>query len=86
MPFWFRRIFFALRYRTLRLVILHPSDAKKILVCSGDGVGEYPRRCPHQGAPMEDAVLRGDTLICPWHGCYYDLKTHRFHAKHFPNE
>ena len=31
--------------------------------------------CPHEGGPLQDGELDGDTVICPWHGFDYNLKT-----------
>lgn len=28
----------------------------------------YLRACPHEGACLDTAKMRGNTLICPWHG------------------
>ena len=76
------RIKFILRYKTLRLVVVAPDDEKKVLVFSNNfGVVACPRRCPHQGALMEGAAVENDQLICPWHGCYYDLKDRSFNSK-----
>ncbi len=30
-------------------------------------------RCPHAGAPLDDALIRGNTLTCVWHGFQFDL-------------
>lgn len=27
-----------------------------------------PARCTHAGAPLVEGEIRGDILICPWHG------------------
>lgn len=27
-----------------------------------------PEACPHMGASLADACVRGDNLVCPWHG------------------
>ncbi|MGA2052316.1 MAG: Rieske 2Fe-2S domain-containing protein [Opitutales bacterium] len=67
------RISFALRHRTLRRAVVDPSDDNRIIVCCSHGEVRMKRRCPHQGAPLEDAYFKGDTLICQWHGCRFKL-------------
>jgi NADPH-dependent 2,4-dienoyl-CoA reductase/sulfur reductase-like enzyme/nitrite reductase/ring-hydroxylating ferredoxin subunit len=32
-------------------------------------------KCPHAGAPLEQAALCDDRLICPWHAATYSLPT-----------
>ena len=34
----------------------------------GDAVVALDARCPHRGAPMEEATEHDDCLVCPWHG------------------
>ncbi len=31
--------------------------------------------CPHQGAPLADGIIGAGKLICPLHGCKFDLAT-----------
>ena len=31
--------------------------------------------CPHQGGPLNQGVLTGKLITCPWHGWQYDLKS-----------
>jgi len=31
--------------------------------------------CPHESGPLGEGVLEADTVICPWHGFDFDLKT-----------
>lgn len=31
--------------------------------------------CPHKGGPLADGIVGGGTVICPRHGCRYDLQT-----------
>ena len=30
--------------------------------------------CPHQGAPLDEGMLDGDQIICPWHAWIFDVK------------
>ncbi|HUK57308.1 MAG TPA: nitrite reductase small subunit NirD [Nitrospiria bacterium] len=31
--------------------------------------------CVHQGGPLGEGMLEGDTVICPWHSWKYNVKT-----------
>ncbi|MCU4186228.1 Rieske (2Fe-2S) protein [Acidiferrimicrobium sp. IK] len=31
--------------------------------------------CRHTGAPLDDGLVEGDCVTCPWHGWRYDLTT-----------
>ena len=31
--------------------------------------------CLHRGGPLGEGMLDGDSVVCPWHGWQYDLKT-----------
>jgi nitrite reductase/ring-hydroxylating ferredoxin subunit len=31
--------------------------------------------CPHQGGPLADGPLEGTTVVCPWHGWQFDVRT-----------
>src|SRR6266850_6485270 len=34
----------------------------------------YSSVCPHRGAPLDDALVIGSILVCPWHGSEFDLR------------
>ncbi|WP_449432989.1 FAD-dependent oxidoreductase [Pseudomonas putida] len=38
-----------------------------ILVRQGDQIHAYQGNCPHAGAPLEEGVICGGLLVCPWH-------------------
>jgi len=31
--------------------------------------------CPHQGGPLGEGKVEGDSVFCPWHGFEFDLET-----------
>ena len=31
--------------------------------------------CPHEGGPLHEGEVHGDTIICPWHGYDFSVKT-----------
>lgn len=69
------RLSFALRHRTLARVAQAPGDPSHIEVFHRATVLRLPRRCPHQGAPLEKGRVEGDFLVCGWHGCRFPLLT-----------
>jgi nitrite reductase/ring-hydroxylating ferredoxin subunit len=66
------RLAFAVQNRTLRKIVLSP-DKSSILVCHRGKIVRMNRRCAHQGAPLEDAYIYGNHLVCHWHGCRFSL-------------
>jgi nitrite reductase/ring-hydroxylating ferredoxin subunit len=42
------------------------------------GNGQYQAlsgSCPHEGGPLADGALLGDSIVCPWHGFDFDVRT-----------
>jgi nitrite reductase (NADH) small subunit/3-phenylpropionate/trans-cinnamate dioxygenase ferredoxin subunit len=31
--------------------------------------------CTHEGGPLGDGLLRGERVLCPWHGAEFDVTT-----------
>lgn len=31
--------------------------------------------CPHKGGPLGEGQVKGHTVICPWHGWTWDVRT-----------
>ncbi len=31
--------------------------------------------CPHRGGPLAEGEMDGETVICPWHGARFNIKT-----------
>lgn len=53
-----------------------PEGASLLLARLGDEFYAYQNGCP-PGSPLtlHTGHLEGTTLICPWHGCRYDIRT-----------
>ncbi|MDQ2783423.1 MAG: NifU family protein [Chloroflexota bacterium] len=53
-----------------------PEGASLLLARLGDEFYAYQNGCP-PGSPLtlHTGRLEGTTLICPWHGCRYDIRT-----------
>ena len=43
-------------------------DAAVLLVRIGDKINAIAHTCSHQGGPLSEGELEGDTIRCPWHG------------------
>ncbi len=31
--------------------------------------------CPHEGGPLHEGDVDGETIVCPWHGYDFNVKT-----------
>lgn len=31
--------------------------------------------CPHEGGPLQDGEVDGETVVCPWHAFDFNVKT-----------
>ena len=47
-----------------------------VVVRAGTGeVFAVARACPHEGYPLEQGEVVGETITCPWHGWRFDLRS-----------
>ncbi len=67
------RLLFAVSHRTLRRAAPRPGEPALVDVHHKGRVVTLPGRCAHQGAPLAKGYVRGDELLCPWHGCPFPL-------------
>ena len=44
-----------------------------VVLRTADGLFCIENACPHAGLPLEDGDLRGNSIICPFHGYTYRL-------------
>ena len=52
------------------------AEGIRILLAYLDGeIYAYRNACPGSVLPLEPGKLEGNTLICPWHNCRYDIRT-----------
>ncbi len=53
-------------------------SGRRILLCNIAGeVYAYGNECPGSNLPLDDGVLNGIVLVCPWHNCAFDARTGR---------
>src|SRR5215213_4597115 len=51
-------------------------EGKPVVVARVEGqYYAFGGSCSHYGAPLEEGVLKGHTLICPWHHACFDIRT-----------
>ncbi|MCP5180788.1 MAG: Rieske (2Fe-2S) protein [Pseudomonadales bacterium] len=46
-----------------------------LVVRSANGYQALSARCPHMGAPLENAAIDAGEIVCPWHGFRFDVST-----------
>jgi nitrite reductase (NADH) small subunit len=40
----------------------------------GGELRAYENCCPHQGGPIGEGIVDGETVTCPWHAWSFDLR------------
>lgn len=56
------------------LRVIEISDIN-VLVCNLAGTfSAFHNRCPHRGLSLEQSMLEGTVLTCPWHGYQFDVR------------
>lgn len=51
-------------------------DGKTIILVEFKGeIFAFENECPHQGAPLDQAIVRDGYVSCPRHGYRFDLRT-----------
>lgn len=47
-----------------------------MLLCNVDGkIYAIEDVCTHDGGPLEQGTLEGETIVCPRHGATFDVRT-----------
>jgi 3-phenylpropionate/trans-cinnamate dioxygenase ferredoxin subunit len=52
------------------------ADSVGILLCNVDGtIYAIEDVCTHDGGPLDQGTLEGETVVCPRHGATFDVRT-----------
>ncbi|MEX5216392.1 MAG: Rieske (2Fe-2S) protein [Nitrospiraceae bacterium] len=47
-----------------------------IALCNVQGtIYALDNTCPHAGGPLGEGILRGECIVCPWHGWRFNVCT-----------
>jgi nitrite reductase/ring-hydroxylating ferredoxin subunit len=73
----------ATRVRVLALADLPPGACRRVdaagralaLFRIGTDAYAIDATCRHREGPLDEGILDGLTVFCPWHGWQYDLRT-----------
>jgi NAD(P)H-dependent nitrite reductase small subunit len=51
-------------------------SGKEIAIFNVDGtLYATSNICPHQGGPLDEGMVEGSTVVCPWHAWAFDVCT-----------
>ena len=52
-----------------------PNGLDIALFRTSAGIRAVENRCPHAGGRLDDGLVRGNELMCIWHGWRFDLRS-----------
>ena len=72
LKFYYRFLFFY-KFKTLKKLKI--INKETICLPSSKGIFKVARKCPNQGAFLENAFIHDYIIECHWHGCKLNIST-----------
>jgi nitrite reductase/ring-hydroxylating ferredoxin subunit/uncharacterized membrane protein len=58
-----------------QMILVRTPDRRIVVARTDDGYAAFDDHCTHRGGSLAGGLMACGTVICPWHGSQFDVKT-----------